>query len=83
MKVLVQAWVSPSSGSITSISKNRRQIRSALTRVKKEDPSVKLEGKPYGITIPDDSPFAGMVEDDAVFLHQDEMGIIYDSPENK
>lgn len=82
MKVLRQDWVSPSRGCVTSISKNRVQLDATFVRIKKQEPEVELEGEADEITIPDDSPFVNMVKQNTVFLHEDEMDLIYDAPEN-
>ena len=82
MKVLQQDWYVPDKGCMTSISKDQTQLDTTFEEIKIKEPETELDGQFQEITIPDDSVFAEMVQTRTVFLHDDEMDIIYDCPEN-
>ena len=91
MKILRQDWSILQGGQITSISKDRTQLDSTIEELApKKDPededeilnyekAAEPEGSAEELEIPDDSIFAEMVKNSTVFLHDDEMDLIWES----
>ena len=85
MKVLMQEWRVPDGGQLISISKDRGQLDATVKEVtakKSEDEHEEIpevDGEHEEIEIPNDSVFVEMVKMHTIFLHDDEMDIIYDA----
>jgi hypothetical protein len=91
MKVLVQYWRPLEGGELVSISKSREQIEASIQDLApKPDPdweedilnydkAAEPNGEPEELEIPDDSPFARMVQGGTVFLREDELELIWDN----
>ena len=83
--VLRQDWRIEATGrSITSISKDKAQLKETIQELKpspqnqrNKDKFTVPDGKAEKIKIPIDSAFADMVEHQTIFLHDDEMDLIY------
>ncbi len=88
MKVFHQTWELERGGpELNSLSKDRASYEETVAEV--ANPDEDNEGGPahptgelMEITIPDDHPFACIVEDrGTVFLHDDEMDFVWEAPE--
>ena len=91
MKVLKQEWTPGRGGQITSISKDREQLDATIQELAPKPPdseenedfnyrqAATPSGKVEEIDIPDDSVFADMVKDRTIFLHDDELDLIWDN----
>ena len=91
MKILRQDWSILQGGQITSISKDRAQLDATIEELSpKQDPEDESEilnyekaaepdGNAEELEIPDDSVFADMVRDNTVFLHDDEMDLMWEN----
>lgn len=91
MKVLVQEWDNVAGGQATSISKDREQLDETIKRVApQKNPhdegdilnykeATVPDGDATEVEIPDDSVFAEMVGSRTVFLHSDEMDVLWAS----
>lgn len=91
MKILRQDWRILEGGQITSISKDQEQLNATIEELApKKDPeeedeilnwekAAEPDGSAQEIEIPGDSVFAEMVKNGTVFLHDDEMGLIWDN----
>ncbi len=90
MKVLWQIWTSSDGAELESISRDEEQLQKTIQELSPQDDSENEEileaipkCAPQEIDIPDDSIFAEMVESRTVFLHPDEMDIIWNNlPDN-
>lgn len=76
MKVLFQQWIVMDHGSVVSISKDMAQYTKTVAELASKDEGEPEPGDPLEVSIPDDSVFAEMVEEDTVFLHRNEQDII-------
>jgi hypothetical protein len=72
MNVLFQEWDSDGTF-LSSISKDRSQLAQTIRALRKKCDYVYLTGRRREIELPDDHIFVGMVQNETVFLHRDEV----------
>lgn len=82
MKVLKQDWESSRGSEHTSLSRDVGALDEMKCEVVSEDEDLMPVGDMQEITIPDNSAIAEMVEHNGtIFLNNDELHIVFDSPE--
>ncbi len=84
MKVLKQDWKQPHGPELISLSKNQKALKNTIQEIANSEEPAFPDGEPDIITISNKSEFAEMVGSrGTVFLHEDELGIVFDAPEYK
>lgn len=82
MKVLCQYWLLPTGEEVASLHKDQESLIKAIGELSQIEEPPEQNGDPEEITIPETSGCATVLDyNGSIFLTDDEMGLIWDSPE--